>query len=163
MDHLRQPRPAPRTSARSPLAAAPAYGGQSWCPPSWPVTSLDEKRHIFAWTTYLLGFEIVGRHQVEAIGAQPASPSPVHFSGLLGAIIARIYRDLSWEFIKPAKPTASAPAAKPQWFSARPRDEPLSVPNEQSDQPSVFGSAFISVRRRSSKHQNLPRKAKVSS
>ena len=36
-------------------------------PAVWCVTSLDEKRRIFAWTTRAFGLKIIGRHQVEAV------------------------------------------------------------------------------------------------
>jgi hypothetical protein len=68
-------------------------------PAVWQVTSLDEKRRIFAWTTRGVGIKIVGRHQVEAVGAHSRVTLSVHFSGLLGAIVARIYRDLNWDYL----------------------------------------------------------------
>ena len=37
-------------------------------PAVWQVTSLDQNRRIFAWTTHTLGMKIIGRHQVEAVG-----------------------------------------------------------------------------------------------
>ena len=39
-------------------------------PAVWQVTSLDEQRHIFAWTTHTFGIKIIARHQVDAIGAR---------------------------------------------------------------------------------------------
>jgi hypothetical protein len=68
-------------------------------PAVWQVTSLDEKRHIFAWTTRSMGFKIIGRHQVEAVGAHSRVTLSVHFSGLLGAIVARVFRDLNWDYL----------------------------------------------------------------
>jgi hypothetical protein len=93
-------------------------------PAVWQVTSLDEKRRIFAWTTRGVGIKIVGRHQVEAVGAHSRVTLSVHFSGLLGAIVARIYRDLNWDYLSreanglrsrcesPAPQQASKPAPK---------------------------------------------------
>jgi Polyketide cyclase / dehydrase and lipid transport len=68
-------------------------------PAVWQVTSLDEKRHIFAWTTHPFGFKIVGRHQVEAVGAHSRVTLSLNYSGMLGAILARIYRDLNWDYL----------------------------------------------------------------
>jgi hypothetical protein len=68
-------------------------------PAVWQVTSLDEKRHIFAWTTHAIGVKIIGRHQVEAAGAHSRVTLSLHFSGILGAIVARIYRDLNWDYL----------------------------------------------------------------
>ena len=68
-------------------------------PAVWQVTSLDERRHIFAWTTHTFGMKIVARHQVEAVGAHSRVTLSLSYSGALGAIMARIYRDLNWDYI----------------------------------------------------------------
>ena len=68
-------------------------------PAAWQVTSLDEKRRIFAWTTHTYGIKVVARHQVEAVGAHSRVTLSLNYSGLLGAIMARIYRDVNWDFI----------------------------------------------------------------
>ena len=68
-------------------------------PAVWQVTSLDEKRHIFAWTTHTFGIKIIARHQVEAVGAHSRVTLSLHYSGVLGAIMARIYRDLNWDYL----------------------------------------------------------------
>jgi Polyketide cyclase / dehydrase and lipid transport len=68
-------------------------------PAVWQVTSLDERRHIFAWTTHPFGFKIVGRHQVEAVGAHSRVTLSLNYSGMLGAVLARIYRDLNWDYL----------------------------------------------------------------
>jgi hypothetical protein len=68
-------------------------------PAVWQVTSLDEKRRIFAWTTHTFGIRIVARHQVEAVGAHSRVTLSLDYSGLLGAIMARIYRDLNWDYL----------------------------------------------------------------
>jgi len=68
-------------------------------PAVWRVTSLDEKRHIFAWTTHTFGINIIARHQVEPVGAHSRVTLSLDFSGFLGAIMARIYRDLNWDYI----------------------------------------------------------------
>lgn len=68
-------------------------------PAVWQVTSLDENRRIFAWTTHTLGMKIVGRHQVEAVGARSRVTLSLNYFGLLGAIVARMYRDLNWDYL----------------------------------------------------------------
>lgn len=68
-------------------------------PAVWQVTSLDEKRRIFGWTTYNFGLKIIGRHQVEAVGAHSRVTLSLHYSGALGTIMARIYRNLNWEYL----------------------------------------------------------------
>ena len=68
-------------------------------PAVWQVTSLDEKRRIFAWTTHPFSIKIVGRHQVEAVDAHSRVTLSLDYSGPLGAIMARIYRDLNWDYI----------------------------------------------------------------
>jgi hypothetical protein len=68
-------------------------------PAVWQVTSLDEKRRIFGWTTHNFGLKITGRHQVEAVGAHSRVILSLHYSGLLGALMARIYRDLNWDYL----------------------------------------------------------------
>ena len=68
-------------------------------PAVWQVTSLDEKRRLFVWTTHTFGIKIVARHQLEAVGAHSRVTLSLNYSGLLGAIMARIYRDVNWDFI----------------------------------------------------------------
>jgi Polyketide cyclase / dehydrase and lipid transport len=68
-------------------------------PAVWLVTSLDEKRRIFAWTTRTFGLKIIARHQVEAVGAHSRVTLSLQYSGVLGALMARIYRDLNWDYL----------------------------------------------------------------
>ncbi len=68
-------------------------------PAVWQVSSLDEKRHIFAWTAHTFGMKIIARHQVEAVGAHSRVTLSLNYTGPLGAIMARIYRDLNWDYI----------------------------------------------------------------
>ena len=117
-------------------------------PAVWQVTSLDQKRRIFAWTTRTFGMKIVARHQVDAVGAHSRVSLSLNYSGVLGAIIARIYRDLELGLPRPRSqrpppkmrtPNAAArcvPATsqKPQNFARHPeraaRPE-FSVPNHR--------------------------------
>jgi hypothetical protein len=68
-------------------------------PAVWQVTSLDQNRRIFAWTTRTFGMKIVARRQVEAIGAHSRVTLSLHYAGILGALMARIYRDLNWDYL----------------------------------------------------------------
>lgn len=68
-------------------------------PAVWQVTSLDQNRRIFAWTTHTLGMKIIGRHQVEAVGPRSRVTLSLHYSGFLGPFMARIYRDLNWDYL----------------------------------------------------------------
>lgn len=68
-------------------------------PAVWTVSSLDENRRIFTWTTSHFGFKIVAHHRVEAVNSQSRVHLALNYSGLLGAALARIYRDLNWDYI----------------------------------------------------------------
>jgi Polyketide cyclase / dehydrase and lipid transport len=68
-------------------------------PAVWQVTSLDEQRRIFAWTTHTFGIKIVGRHQVEAVGARSRVTLSLTYTGVIGAVLARAYRDLNWDYL----------------------------------------------------------------
>jgi hypothetical protein len=68
-------------------------------PAVWQVTSLDLKRHIFAWTARNFGMKIVARHQVESVAAHSRVTLSLDYHGLLGAVMARAYRDLNWDYI----------------------------------------------------------------
>jgi|SRR5215831_124664 len=68
-------------------------------PAVWQVTSLDEQRRVFAWTTRSPGVKIVGRHQIEAVKNLSRVTLSIDYSGLLSTFIARIYRDLIWDYI----------------------------------------------------------------
>ncbi len=68
-------------------------------PAVWQVTSLDEHRRIFAWTTHTFGIKIVARHQVDAVGARSRVTLSLTYTGVVGAVLARAYRDLNWEYL----------------------------------------------------------------
>ena len=68
-------------------------------PAVWQITSLDEQRRIFAWTTHTLGIKIVARHQVEAVGTRSRVTLSLTYTGVVGAVLARAYRDLNWEYL----------------------------------------------------------------
>jgi hypothetical protein len=68
-------------------------------PAVWQVTSLDQKRRIFAWTTHTFGMKVVARHQVETIGAHSRVSLRLNYIGVLGTVMARIFRDLNWDYL----------------------------------------------------------------
>jgi hypothetical protein len=68
-------------------------------PAVWQVTSLDEKRRSFAWTTHTFGIRIVARHQVEALGESSRVTLSLTYFGVVGSVLARAYRDLNWEYL----------------------------------------------------------------
>lgn len=68
-------------------------------PAVWCVTSLDERRRIFAWTTRAFGLKIIGRHQVEAVQNYTRLILSVEYSGPLSSVAARLYGDLSRDYV----------------------------------------------------------------
>ena len=69
-------------------------------PAVWCVTSLDERRRIFAWTTRAFGVKIIGRHQVEALkNSFTRLCLSIEYSGPLSAVVTRFYGDLSRDYI----------------------------------------------------------------
>jgi len=68
-------------------------------PALWQVTSLDDRRRIFAWTTRAFGVKIIGRHQVETLKNYSRVCLTIEYSGVLSAIVTRFYGDLSRDYI----------------------------------------------------------------
>jgi len=68
-------------------------------PAVWQVTSLDEQRRIFAWTTHALGVKINACHQVETVKSQSRVTLSLRYTGVLGPMLARILRDLNRDYI----------------------------------------------------------------
>lgn len=68
-------------------------------PAVWRVSSLDDRRCIFAWTTRTFGVKIVGRHQVDAVKNHSRVILTLDYTGPLSAIIARIYGDLTRDYL----------------------------------------------------------------
>jgi uncharacterized membrane protein len=69
-------------------------------PGLWKVTSLDQAKRIFAWTTRGLGVVVVGYHQVEAVGTASRVTFWLHYSGLLSPVLARVLNRKNWEYLK---------------------------------------------------------------
>ena len=68
-------------------------------PAVWCVTSLDEGRRVFGWTTRTLGVKIVGRHQVETLKNHSRVSLSLHYTGPLRAIAARFYGALTRDYL----------------------------------------------------------------
>ncbi|MBS1802779.1 MAG: SRPBCC family protein [Acidobacteria bacterium] len=68
-------------------------------PAVWRVTSFDDRRRIFAWTTRAFGVSIIGRHQVEALKNYTRVCLSIEYSGVLSAVVTRFYGDLSRDYI----------------------------------------------------------------
>ena len=68
-------------------------------PTVWCVTSLDEQRRTFAWTARNIGIKVVARHQVEPTKTGSRATLSIHYSGVLGLLFARLYRDLNWDYL----------------------------------------------------------------
>lgn len=68
-------------------------------PAVWCITSLDPQRHIFTWATRTMGVKVVARHQVDAVGAHSRVILNLHYTGLFGAVMARMMRTLNWDYL----------------------------------------------------------------
>ncbi|WP_109486422.1 SRPBCC family protein [Occallatibacter savannae] len=68
-------------------------------PAVWCVTSLDDRRRVFGWTTRAFGVKIVGRHQVETFKNHSRVSLSLHYTGPLSAVVARVYRSLIWDYL----------------------------------------------------------------
>lgn len=68
-------------------------------PAVWRVTSLDEKRRVFGWTTRTLGTDIVGRHQIDPLKNYSRVTLTIDYTGSLSAFITRLYGKLTLDYI----------------------------------------------------------------
>jgi hypothetical protein len=68
-------------------------------PAVWCVTSLDEQRRIFTWSTRTLGVKVTARHHIEAVDAHSRLNLTLHYSGILGTVMGRLARDTNWDFM----------------------------------------------------------------
>lgn len=65
----------------------------------WCVTSLDERSYSFTWATHTYGIKIIARHQIVAVKAHSRVVLSLAYTGLLGTLIGRVYRDLTWDYL----------------------------------------------------------------
>jgi uncharacterized membrane protein len=67
-------------------------------PGVWEVTELNEGRN-FTWATSGPGFRVAGGHEIEPTPAGSRVVLWLRFSGLLGPLLARLYRDLNERYL----------------------------------------------------------------
>lgn len=65
----------------------------------WCVTSLDERNHNFTWAANSWGVKLIARHQIIPVKAHSRVVLTFTYTGLVGSILARIYRDLTWDYL----------------------------------------------------------------
>ena len=68
-------------------------------PAVWRVTSLDDRRRVFVWTTRTLGVKIIGRHQVETHRNVSRLCLSIQYSGPLSPILTRFYGELTRDYL----------------------------------------------------------------
>ena len=66
-------------------------------PAVWQVTELDQQN--FTWVTRSPGVKIKAGHLVEAKGAGSKVTLSLQFSGFLGKLVARLYRNLTERYL----------------------------------------------------------------
>jgi len=67
-------------------------------PAVWQVTELD-KQKAFTWVNRNPGVQVTARHQVEQKGSRSRATLSLQFSGLLGPLVARLYRNLNERYL----------------------------------------------------------------
>jgi hypothetical protein len=67
-------------------------------PAVWQVTVFEPRRG-FAWVTRSPGVQVSGAHWVEPDGDGSRVTLSLHFSGLLGPLMARLFRDLNKRYL----------------------------------------------------------------
>jgi hypothetical protein len=90
-------------------------------PAVWQVTSLDEQRLVFAWTTRSPGIRIIGLHYVEPLKSTSRVTLSLQYQGPLSPIVARFYANLSRDYLareandlrQRCETSAEAPPAQP--------------------------------------------------
>ena len=68
-------------------------------PAEWLVTELDAGTKSFTWVTRSPGVQVTARHLVQVDGAGSKVTLTLQFSGLLGPLIARLYRSLNERYV----------------------------------------------------------------
>lgn len=65
----------------------------------WQVTTFDESRRLFVWTTRSPGITTVGSHRVDAIESGSRVTLTIQFFGLLSPLLARLYGNLTQRYL----------------------------------------------------------------
>jgi hypothetical protein len=68
-------------------------------PSVWCVTSLDERSYSFTWATHAYGFKVIARHQIVPVKTHSRVILTLAYTGLLGAILGRVYRKLTLDYL----------------------------------------------------------------
>jgi hypothetical protein len=68
-------------------------------PAVWLVTELDERIRSFTWVTRNPGVQVTGGHRVEENEGGSRVTLALEFSGILGPLLARIYRGLNQRYL----------------------------------------------------------------
>jgi len=68
-------------------------------PSVWCVTSLDERSYSFTWATHSYGLKIIARHQIIPARTNSRVVLTLAYTGLLGAIMSRVYRKLTMDYL----------------------------------------------------------------
>jgi hypothetical protein len=66
----------------------------------WKITSLDEAKHSFSWTTRVIGARILAVHEIEKLGTGSRVTLSLFYSGILGRSMARLFRDINWDYLQ---------------------------------------------------------------
>lgn len=65
----------------------------------WRITRLEPRRS-FTWETRSPGAVVTGHHSVEANGAGSRARLSLHFGGVLGPVVARIFRGFNTRYLE---------------------------------------------------------------
>ena len=65
----------------------------------WQITALDPGRS-FTWVTRSPGVVVTGHHSVEPARAGTRAHLTLHFGGVLGALVGRIFRGLNTRYLE---------------------------------------------------------------
>jgi hypothetical protein len=68
-------------------------------PAEWKITELDDANRSFTWITRGPGVQVLARHWVEAADGGSRATLSIEFSGLLGALVARLTHGLNQRYL----------------------------------------------------------------
>jgi hypothetical protein len=66
----------------------------------WKVTALDEAHRSFSWSARTIGTKVLAVHQVEKYGTGCRVTLELYYSGILGALMSRLLRELNLDYLK---------------------------------------------------------------
>jgi carbon monoxide dehydrogenase subunit G len=68
-------------------------------PAIWEVTTLDADRGVFDWVARNPGIRVIAHHVVKAIDSGSRATLSIEFAGILGPLMARLFRKLNEEYV----------------------------------------------------------------